>query len=63
VIVVLLYYTIITGLTFAADNKNQQPGQHITTSRGKLANGDCIGDISVTIRGLPGQDSAKFSYK
>jgi hypothetical protein len=56
VIVVLLSYTIITtSLTFAADNKYQQPGQHITTSRGKIANGDCIGDTSVTIRGLPGQ--------
>jgi hypothetical protein len=54
--VVVLSYTIITtSLTFAADNKYQQPGQHITTSRGKIANGDCIGDTSVTIRGLPGQ--------
>ena len=55
-IVVLLSYTIITtSLTFATDNKNQQPGQHITTTRGKIASGDCIGDTSVTIRGLPGQ--------
>ena|GEM_PF-5393031 len=56
VIVILLSYTIITSsLTFAANNKNQQPGQRITTSRGKIANGDCIGDTSVTIQGLPGQ--------
>ena len=39
VIVILLSYTIITSnLTFAANNKNQ-PGQRITISRGKIANG------------------------
>ena len=56
VIVILLCYTIITSnLTFAANNKDQHPGQRIMANSGRMTNGDCIGDASVIIQGLPGQ--------
>ena len=56
VIVILLCYTIITSnLTFAANNKDQYPGQRIMSNSGRMTNGDCIGDASVIIQGLPGQ--------
>ena len=55
-IVILLSYPIITSnLTFAANNNDQQPGQRMMTRSDKMTNGDCIGNASVTIQGLPGQ--------
>jgi len=56
VIVILLCYTIITSnLTFAANNKDQHPGQRIMANSSRVTNGDCIGDASVLLQGLPGQ--------
>lgn len=56
VIVILLCYTIITSqLSYAANNRDQHPGQRIMASSGRMTNGDCIGDASVIIQGLPGQ--------
>ena len=55
-IVILLSYPIITSnLTFSANNNDQQSEQLVITSSGKMTNGDCIGNASVTIQGLPGQ--------
>ena len=54
-ILILLSYPIITSnLTFAANNNDQQSGQLVITSSGKMTNGDRIGNASVTILGLPG---------
>jgi hypothetical protein len=56
VIVILLCYAIITSqLSYAANNRDQHPGQRIMANSGRMTNGDCIGDASVIIQGLPGQ--------
>jgi len=56
VIVILLCYTIITSnLTFATNNKDQHQGQRIMANSSRVTNGDCIGDASVLLQGLPGQ--------